>query len=198
MAHFSKWGPTMSKTAASIAVAFVIMLTSMTATAQESATPEDVAIAQGLLTRLGFDPGPVNGVNSDRTNQAIQTFHEVQGIDLPPGESELLSAIAVKNLMTAFVGQLMEPPESTSDLFHAATAGDGDAAIELGFMYFQGNSVAEDPMLAYLWWTVAESTGTSRVLNLKDWIKSSGKISDHEITCARRLVVLLSDAVRSR
>ncbi len=190
----------MSKSATSISIvaAIFITLASMTVAAEKGATSEDVAMVQGLLVRLGYDPGPVDGVYGSRTTQAIRRFHQRRGFDLAPSEIEPLTATVVKNLMTAFVEYLMDPPEATSSLYHAAIAGDGDAAIELGFVYLQGNSVVADPMLAYLWWTVAESTGTSRILNLKDWLKGSGKISDHEIACARILVVQLRDTIRSQ
>lgn len=188
----------MSRPAGVIVAAVLIVLASVTSAAREGVTPEDVVIAQGLLVRLGYDPGQVDGVYGDRTTQAIRTFHDTRDFELPPGEIESQMASVVNNLMTAFVEYLMEPSESTSSLYHAAMAGDGDAAVELGFMYLHGRSVDADPMMAYLWWTVAESTGTSRIINMKDWLKASGQISDHEIACARRLVVLLSDTVRNQ
>ncbi|MGI9503431.1 MAG: peptidoglycan-binding protein [Geminicoccaceae bacterium] len=188
----------MSKSAGAIVAVIFIVLASAASAAREGATPEDVAIAQGLLVRLGYDPGPVDGVYGARTTQAIRLFHETHEYELPLGEIELQTAAVVDNLITAFVAHLMEPSKSTSSLYRAAIAGDGNAAIELGFMYLQGRSVVADPMMAYFWWTVAESTGTSRIINMKDWLKASGRISNHEIACARRLVVQLNNAVHNR
>ena len=188
----------MSKPVGAIVAAMFIVLTSATSAAKDGATPEDVAVAQGLLVRLGYDPGPVDGVYGARTTQAIRTFHETHDFELPPGKIETQTSAVLNNLMTAFVEDLMEPPKPTSSLYHAAMEGDGDAAVELGFMYLKGRSVVADPMMAYFWWTVAESTGTSRVLNLKDWLRASGQIDDHEIACARRLVVQLSQSARDQ
>ena len=187
----------MSKAAGAIVAMVIVVLANVTSAAREAAASEDVAMAQGLLARLGYDPGPVDGVYGNRTEQAIRLFHEAQDVDLPPGEIELQTPAVVDNLMTAFVAYMMKPPEATSSLYHAAIAGDGDAAIELGFMYLNGRSVVADPMMAYLWWTVAESTGTSRILNMKDLLKTSGRINEYEIACARRLVLQLSTTVRS-
>ena len=48
-------------------------------------TPEVVVEAQTLLTGLGYEPGPVNGVWNERTKQAYRKF--LRDKDLPAGET---------------------------------------------------------------------------------------------------------------
>jgi peptidoglycan hydrolase-like protein with peptidoglycan-binding domain len=179
--------PTMPK----IIVLIALLLLTPPVLAQDGVTSDEIAVAQCLLRRLGFDPGATDGIFGSRTETAIRYFAEAYGADLVPGRLEAQLPVVVDHLITVYAERLAQPSASTSSRYHAALAGDDDAAIELGFMYLQGDEVEADPMHAYLWWIVAESTGTSRALNLKEWLRSSAKISDYDVVCAHRLVVHL-------
>jgi len=45
------------------------------------------------------------------------------------------------------------------DLKKAAEQGDADAQFNLGYMYYKGNGVVEDDVMAYLWWNLAAAQG---------------------------------------
>lgn len=157
---------------------------------------ENVAAAQVLLVRLGYDPGSIDGVPGKRTIEAIREFYAANDINLEPAEIEPQISNVVETLTAAFGDRLMQPSPVIASRYHAALAGDVNAANDLAFMYLQGNSVRADPMLAYLWWIKAETHGKTGVGNLKQWLRSSGKISEHEIDCARALANYISDAQR--
>ncbi len=50
------------------------------------ATHEQIATAQQALKRLGFDPGPIDGVAGPRTRQAVAAYQKQSG---RPGNGEL-------------------------------------------------------------------------------------------------------------
>jgi localization factor PodJL len=50
------------------------------ATAATAVTGDPVAIAQAMLARLGYDPGPADGKMGERTRLAIQRFQKDRGL----------------------------------------------------------------------------------------------------------------------
>lgn len=151
------------------------------AVAEEGPTPEDVTFVQGLLKRLGYDPGPVDGICGDLTAVAVRTFHEAYNLPLQPGDIEPQAASVVKNLTEVFAEYVMRPQTSKLEAYHQALAGDADAALEVGMMYHRGKSTIADKMLAYTWWSVAETHGNIEATKMKDDLAAAGEISAHEM-----------------
>lgn len=64
--------------------------------------PEVVVEAQTLLTGLGYEPGPVNGVWNERTKQAYRKF--LRDKDLPAGETLTPAVLATLRALAKFGG----------------------------------------------------------------------------------------------
>lgn len=160
---------------------------SVSAWAEEGPTPEDVAFVQGLLTRFGYNPGPIDGICGNQTTAAVRAFHADRDLPLKPGKIEPQAANVVENLTSHLTKQVMEPATETSALYQEALLGDAEAAENVGMMYRDGEAVAADKMMAYAWWTVAENYGSSLSSALKADLKASGQISPHEINYASAL-----------
>ena len=65
-------------------------------------TPEVVVEAQTLLTGLGYEPGPVNGVWNERTKQAYRKF--LRDKDLPAGETLTPAVLKTLRALAKFGG----------------------------------------------------------------------------------------------
>ena len=69
-----------------VAFAFLVGLTSSgwTQESQPNAEPPPAVIAdvQGLLTDLGFEPGPIDGICGDRTVAAIKAYQIAAGVSV--------------------------------------------------------------------------------------------------------------------
>ena len=160
----------------------------------EGPTPEDITFVQGLLARMGYDPGPADGICGDLTAGAVRAFHKTHNFPLQPSDIEPQAATVVKNLTAVFAKNVMQPAATASDVYHAALAGDADAARDVGEMYHLGQSVIPDKMLAYLWWSVAETHGNAEAGQLKESLAATGEITDHEMGYATALAKEICDA----
>ena len=169
-----------------IFLTFLLGSANIVLAAEDGPTPEDVTFVQGLLTRFGYDPGPIDGICGDLTATAIRAFHEARNLPLEPGDVEPQAATIAKNLTTAFAEHVTQP-KNAAQVYQEALAGDADAALDVGLMYDRGNSVAADKMLAYTWWSVAETSGNAEATKMKDHLAAAGEVSDHEMSYATAL-----------
>ena len=185
----------MLKVVAAVFVATLLSSASIAFAAEADPTPEDVTFVQGLLKRMGYDPGPADGICGNLTTAAVRAFHEARDLPLEPGHIEPQAATVVKNLTEAFAEHVMQPQGSAADVYRQALAGDADAALEVGRMYRHGESVAADEMLAYAWWSVAETHGNKEAASLKNDVAEAGNITDHEIGYATALAEQICTSV---
>lgn len=137
----------------------VLSSASLAIAADEGPTTEDIKLVQELLSRLGFDPGPQDGICGDKTISAVRAFHAANNLPLQPGHIEPQAATVAENLMTAMRDSIMRPQTPPSNTYRKALAGDAESAYDVGATYFHGERVVPDNMLAYLWWTVSELNG---------------------------------------
>ena len=144
---------------------------------------------------MGYDPGPVDGICGSLTSAAVRAFHEARDLPLKPGLIEPQAATVVKNLTDAFAVYVMQPQSPAAEVYRQALAGDADAALEVGTMYQRGESVTADEMLAYAWWSVAETHGNTEASSMKDEMAATGDITDHEIGYATALAEQICTAV---
>lgn len=177
-----------------VVYALALALSGFASADQEGPTPEDVAFVQGLVERMGYDPGPHDGICGNQTTSAIRAFHDDRGLPLKPGHIEPQAATVVKNLTEAFAKAIMAPSNPTLKVYHEALAGDPHSAKEVGTMYHHGNSVPADKMMAFLWWSVAEANGASGTGKLKEGLLGNGGITDHEMGFAKSLAEKISQA----
>ena len=154
---------------------------------EEGPTPEDVAFVQGLLKRFGYDPGPIDGICGDLTAHAVRSFHQDRNLPLKPGDVEPQAATVAGNLIMALTDGVMQPKQSTPKIYQEALAGDAAAALTVGMMYYRGDSVPTDNMLAYAWWAVAETNGNPQAAKMKQGLAAAGQVSEHEIRFAESL-----------
>jgi|GEM_PF-4401667 len=164
------------------------------AASENDPTPEDVAFVQGLLQRLGYNPGPIDGICGDLTTAAVRAFHDARDLPLEEGDIEPQAATVAANLMTAFTESIVSPSEVTLDVYKNALAGESDAALAVGDMYFRGEAVAIDEMLAYAWWSVAEDGGNLDAIGQKVRLEATGRISAHEMHFATSLAETINVA----
>lgn len=155
--------------------------------AEEGPTREDITFVQGLLSRLGYDPGPADGICGDLTVSAVRALHGAHNLPLQPGDIEPQAATVVKNLTTIIKERITRPETQTSETYRKALEGDAQSAFNIGTIYFLGEKVAADNMLAYLWWTIAETNGNLEASKQKDNLVTAGQITDHEMTFATSL-----------
>ncbi|MGI9451768.1 MAG: peptidoglycan-binding protein [Geminicoccaceae bacterium] len=165
----------------------IVSLTSVPVTAEEGPSPDDIAFVQGLLTRFGYDPGPIVGICGNQTTAAVRAFHDDRDLPLQPGEIEPQAATVVANLTSHFARHVLEPEKTTPAVYEKALVGDADAAREVGLMYRNGEAVAADQMMAYAWWTVAETYGNADAAKLKADLAANSDITDHEMGYASAL-----------
>lgn len=175
-----------------VVYALALSLSGFASANQEGPTPEDVAFAQGLVERMGYDPGPQDGICGNQTTSALRAFHDDHGLPLEPGHIEPQAATVVKNLTDAFANAVMAPSGPTSKVYREALKGDPDSAKKIGMMYHRGYSVPADKMMAFLWWSVAEANGASDAGKLKENLLENGGISDHEMGFAKSLAEKIS------
>lgn len=161
---------------------------------QEGPTPDDVAFVQGLVGRMGYDPGPVDGICGNQTTSAVRAFHDDRSLPLKPGHIEPQAATVVKNLTEAFAKDIMAPTRPTPKVYDKALAGDAESAKKVGMMYRDGESVPADTMMAYLWWSVAEANGGSDANKLKEDLVQTGGITEHEMGFAALLAQKITQA----
>ena len=161
-------------------------------------TPEDVAFVQGLLQRLGYNPGPIDGICGDKTVAAVRAFHSARNLPLEDGDIEPQAATVAANLMTVITENVVSPKRVTLDVYKNALAGEDEAALAVGNMYDEGDAVTADGMLAYAWWSVAEANGNLDAKRLKDELMSTGRISDHEVQFAISLAETINLAGEGR
>lgn len=155
-------------------------------------TPDDVAFVQGLLQRLGYNPGPIDGICGDKTVAAVRAFHSARNLPLEDGDIEPQAATVAANLMTVITENVVAPKRVTLDVYKNALAGEADAALAIGNMYEQGQAVTADGMLAFAWWTVAETAGNRDAGRLKAELVTTGQISPHEVQFATSLAETIS------
>lgn len=155
--------------------------------AEEGPSPEDVAFVQSLLIRFGYDPGPIDGICGDLTTAAVRSFHEDRNLPLKAGRIEPQAATVVANLTSEFAENVIEPKTPTPTIYEKALDGDAEAAFRVGMMYHQGEAVAFDGMMAYAWWTVAETLGKAEAAGIKADLLATGGITPHEIGYATSL-----------
>ena len=178
----------MSRFLSILSLVIIINLASHPSQAEEEGpTPEDVAFVQSLLIRFGYNPGPVDGICGDQTSAAVRAFHDDRGLPLQPGKIEPQAATVVKNLTSHLTNHVMQPVSKPPEVYEEALAGDAEAARKVGIMYRDGDSVAADEMMAYAWWSVAETYGSAEAASLKSDLESGGDITPHEMTFAKVL-----------
>jgi len=187
----------MGKIFAAFSLAMVVCLSNVAVAIEEGPTTEDVTFVQGLLLRLGYDPGPIDGICGDQMVSAVRSFHEAFDLPLKPGHIEPQAPTVVRNLTTVFATYIMQPQTSAPEVYRQALEGDADAALTIGTMYHRGGSAVTDQMLAYAWWSVAEINGNKMASRFKDNLAASGEISDHEMSFAAALAGQI-DAERAR
>lgn len=185
----------MLKVVTAVLVATLLNSASIAIAAEEGPTPEDVTFVQGLLKRMGYDPGPADGICGNLTSAAVRAFHEARDLPLEPGLIEPQAATVVKNLTDAFAEYVMQPQSPAAEVYRQALAGDADAALEVGRMYHHGESVAADKMLAYAWWSVAETHGNTEAASIKNDVAETGDITGHEIGYATALAEQICTSV---
>ena len=177
----------MSRIMRKLFLVVVLSVMSFPVTAEEGPSPDDIAFVQGLLTRFGYDPGPIDGICGNQTTAAVRAFHDDRSLTLEPGEIEPQAATVVANLTSQFARHVIEPRQKAPSVYERALAGDADAARDVGVMYRNGEAVAADEMMAYAWWTVAETYGNSNAAKLKADLAANGSITDHEMGYAAAL-----------
>ena len=165
----------------------MVALLNIPAIAEEGPSPEDIAFVQGLLIRFGYNPGPVDGICGNQTTAAVRAFHVDRDLPLKPGEIEPQAANVVANLTSHFAKQVIEPEVRTPTVYERALRGDADAARKVGMMYRNGEAVTTDEMMAYAWWSVAETYGNDDAAKLKAELEASGDITAHEMGYAGAL-----------
>ncbi|MGI9503168.1 MAG: peptidoglycan-binding protein [Geminicoccaceae bacterium] len=170
-----------------ISLALFFLSPNTLAASENGPTPDDVAFVQGLLQRLGYDPGPIDGICGDMTVAAVRAFHSARNLPLEDGDIEPQAATVASNLMTVITENVVSPKRVTLDVYKNALAGEGDAALAIGNMYDQGQAVTADSMLAYAWWTVAEANGNLDAGRLKAELVNTGGVSAHEMQFATSL-----------
>lgn len=171
----------MSRILRKLFLVIVLSVISVPLAAEEGPSPDDIAFVQGLLTRFGYDPGPIDGICGNQTTAAVRAFHDDRKLPLEPGEIEPQAATVLANLTSHFARHVIEPEQGASTVYERALTGDADAARDVGVMYREGKAVAADEMMAYTWWTVAETYGDSDAAKLKADLVASGGITDHEM-----------------
>jgi len=177
----------MVKMSSLIAAVVMLVCTSVASMAEEGPTPEDVAFVQGLLIRLGYDPGPIDGICGDQTAAAVRSFHSDRELPLAPGDIEPQAATVVGNLTAAYEERVKTPAPNVAGIYLAAITGDAEAALQLGTMYQMGENVGQDYMSAYFWWTVAEASGSEHATGMKRALMASAQITPHEAGYATAL-----------
>lgn len=165
----------------------VLVFLCIPALAEEGPSPEDVAFVQSLLIRFGYDPGPIDGICGDQTTAAVRSFHQDRNLPLKAGLIEPQAATVVANLTTEFAENVIEPQSPTPTIYEKALDGDAEAAFRVGMMYYQGEALAFDGMMAYAWWTVAEILGKAEAATIKADLQATGGITPHEIGYATSL-----------
>ena len=155
--------------------------------AEEGPSPEDVAFVQGMLLRFGYNPGPIDGICGNQTTAAVRAFHTDRELPLLPGKIEPQAATVVKNLTSHLTSHVLEPVSTPPKVYEKALSGDAEAARKVGTMYRNGDNVAADEMMAYAWWSVAETYGSSEASALKQNLEAGGDITPHEVTFATAL-----------
>jgi peptidoglycan hydrolase-like protein with peptidoglycan-binding domain len=187
----------MRKALAVMIVAVFLGPSNVAAAAEGGPTPADITFVQGLLKRLGFDPGPLDGICGDQTVRAVRSFHESHNLPLKPSEIEPQAATVVQNLTTVFADYVIRPQSSSPEQYRRALEGDAVAALDVGTMYSDGVSGPADQMLAYVWYTVAEMNGNVTASWLKRELAVSGAVSDHEMTYAKALAAKIDESTDS-
>ena len=175
-----------------ISLTFFFWSPTVPAASENGPTPEDVAFVQGLLQRLGYNPGPIDGICGDKTVAAVRAFHSARNLPLEDGDIEPQAATVAANLMTVITENVVSPKRVTLDVYKDALAGEGEAAFAVGKMYEDGEAVTADSMLAFTWWTVAEAAGNPDAGRLKAELVSTGRISPHEVQFATSLAETIS------
>lgn len=177
----------MLRVLAAILVVVLLCPVNIVMAAEGGPTREDITFVQGLLTRLGYDPGPADGICGHRTVSAVRSLHSAYNLPLLPGDIEPQAATVVKNLTAIIKERITQPETLTSETYRKALEGDADSAFDIGTIYLRGEAVAADHMLAYLWWTIAEANGNLEASKRKDNLVTTGQISNHEVAFATSL-----------
>lgn len=86
-------------------------------------TREQVAETQQILTELGYDPGPVDGLMGRRTRRAIRDFEDARGLPVTgiPSDTLLGELRRARTDLTETPGASAPPPVASFDCGRAST-----------------------------------------------------------------------------
>ncbi|WP_299616509.1 peptidoglycan-binding protein [Pelagibius sp.] len=99
--------------------------------AQPTLTESDLQELERLLSDLGFDPGPVDGVVDEATVDAIQRYQDFALLSGPPEPSRKLLA-ELRGVAAAFASLRNDQPAEPGTAPDVPQAAPGDAAPEEG------------------------------------------------------------------
>ena len=120
-------------------------------TSDQKATSALTREVQAWLKRLGYNPGPVDGIYGGKTKAAIEQFQRDIGVT-PDGR--------VTRELKMHLKQEFTRRRSSLDS-KAAAQGDADAQFRLGVMYRVGEGVPKNPAGAIEWFKKAAAQGNS-------------------------------------
>ena len=112
-------------------VVALLNLPNITVAADEGPTQEDIILVQGLLKRLGYDPGPADGICGSLTSAAVRALHNAYKLPLQPGDIEPQAETVVKNLTSIMKNWITRPTTEVSEIYYKALEGNSESAYNV-------------------------------------------------------------------